>query len=349
MLLSKFEALWAHCGRRGQLLRLSLWLGVFGMLSAVLSTLFVTSGWVRYACAALTCVLWTGALSLLVRKLAPYLRFERDLRNLTAQAKHSGAQELLDNHMDTYQSLSTLLHTYLGAVHQSSANDLLLKQAQFSVLQNQINPHFLYNTLDAIRGEAVAMGADSIAQMTEALSRFFRYNISQQTAMVSVAAELDNIQNYFLIQKYRFGDRLILEVDTKEADGLDTHLIPKLTLQPLVENAIVHGIEPSPRAGTVRVRVTTTAKHLVIVVEDNGLGMTAEKLETFRRKLDTPVLDEFGQIKGGIALHNVHARIQTLCGAQYGLRVASAIGLGTEVEIFLPLLTRETVPAVAID
>lgn len=119
------------------------------------------------------------------------------------------------------------------------------RQAQYLALQNQINPHFLYNTLESIRSEAMEAGMDSVVCMTEALAHFFRYTISNMENMVTLEEELDNINTYFLIQKYRFEERigLTIEYDEEEHDLLNHCLLPKLTLQPVVENSIIHGIE----------------------------------------------------------------------------------------------------------
>ena len=116
------------------------------------------------------------------------------------------------------------------------------RQAQYLALQNQINPHFLYNTLEGIRSEAVAGGLNVVADMTEYLAKFFRYTISKVENLLSVTEELENIETYFAIQQFRFGDRLRLEIDDPEP-GIQNCQIPKLTMQPLVENAIIHGLE----------------------------------------------------------------------------------------------------------
>ena len=120
--------------------------------------------------------------------------------------------------------------------------DLNKRQAQYLALQNQINPHFLYNTLESIRGEALIAGLDSVADMTEALAKFFRYTITKVENLVSVEEELDNCETYFGIQKYRFGDRLNLHIEY-EPEDFDTIMncrIPKLTLQPVLELSLIH-------------------------------------------------------------------------------------------------------------
>ena len=115
------------------------------------------------------------------------------------------------------------------------------KQAEYLALQNQINPHFLYNALEAIRGDAICAGLDSVVDATEALSSFFRYSITGVDKLVTLEEEIENVEDYFVIQYYRFGDKMKLKIDYPEDEVI--HLkIPKLTLQPFVENAIYHGL-----------------------------------------------------------------------------------------------------------
>jgi two-component system sensor histidine kinase YesM len=220
------------------------------------------------------------------------------------------------------------------------------KQAQFLALQNQINPHFLYNTLEGIRGEALVAGLDSAAEMTEALSTFFRYTISNVEHLVTLEDELTNIENYYIIQQYRFGERLNLsiEIDPEEEAIVLQYRLPKLTLQPIVENAVYHGIEMKVGKGTVRIKVETTPKRLILIISDDGLGMEEDTLEELNQKLNHSSFDYVkpeSEEKGGIALVNVNRRIQLLFGEEYGLNVYSRRNVGTDVEITLPLIQKE--------
>lgn len=136
------------------------------------------------------------------------------------------------------------------------------RQAQYLALQNQINPHFLYNSLEGIRGEAISAGLNSLAEMTEALATFFRYIISNMEHLVTLEDELESIENYFIIQRYRFGERLNLniEYDYEEKDEILKYRLPKLTLEPIVENSIFHGIERKMGNGNISIRIDTTPK-----------------------------------------------------------------------------------------
>ena len=220
------------------------------------------------------------------------------------------------------------------------------KQAEYLALQNQINPHFLYNTLEGIRSEALIAGLDSVAEMTEALATFFRYTISQVENLVTLEDELENIENYYYIQQFRFGDKLTLNIeyecedDVSELDIL-RYRLPKLTLQPIVENSIYHGIERKIGKGHLTVKIGASDTRLRIKISDDGLGMSEEKLRQLNEKLKSLSLDAVegeASRKGGIAVVNVNNRIKLLFGEEYGIYVYSHEGTGTDVVISLPLV-----------
>jgi two-component system sensor histidine kinase YesM len=232
-----------------------------------------------------------------------------------------------------------------GFINTNEILKVSKRQAQFLALQNQINPHFLYNTLEGIRGEALGAGLHNVAEMTEALARFFRYTISNLDNFVLLEDELSNIENYFFIQQYRFGSRLQLVVeydDPRNSAAILRYKLPKLTLQPIVENAIIHGIERKVDTGTVRIKMETTQTRLLITISDDGVGMDELRLQQLNEKLNNSSLDYIkpdSEQKGGIAVVNVNKRIQLLFGEEYGICIYSTQGVGTDVEITLPLLT----------
>lgn len=221
------------------------------------------------------------------------------------------------------------------------------KQAEYLALQNQINPHFLYNTLEGIRSEALIAGLDSVAEMTEALATFFRYTISQVNHLVTLEDELANIENYYYIQQFRFGDKLALNIEYEhddETSQLDIlkYCLPKLTLQPIVENSIYHGIERKIGKGHLKIKIGVSDERLRICVSDDGLGMTEERLQKLNDNLKSLSLEDVSEgsgKKGGIAIMNVNNRIKLLFGEEYGIYVYSNVGAGTDVLINLPLVT----------
>ena len=214
------------------------------------------------------------------------------------------------------------------------------RQAQYLALQNQINPHFLYNTLEGIRSDAIVAGAQDIADMTEALSTFFRYTISNLENLVSLEEELHNVENYFRIQQYRFGERLQMRVEFDEGDKqelLRCHLL-KLTLQPIVENAIIHGLEQKLADGLLRIRLELTVTRLLITVSDNGVGMPEQKVDELNAHLNAAYFEtaKWQSSHGGIALINVNNRIKLLFGEEYGIYIYSVEGEGKDVRVTLP-------------
>lgn len=214
---------------------------------------------------------------------------------------------------------------------------LMRRQVELSFLQHQINPHFLYNTLDSIRSRALMDEQREIATMTEILSRFFRYCISQDDGLVRVGEELDHIRDYFYIQKFRFEDRFDVEIDVEREEILELFL-PRMTIQPLVENAMIHGLEKVEHKGMIRVRLFTAGDRLRITVSDDGFGMAREELLALNQRLRAPLLQEVAPQKerGGIAIRNVNARLRLLFGEESGIRYRSLLGEGTDAEVTMP-------------
>ncbi len=230
-------------------------------------------------------------------------------------------------------------------IDQDKKLDISQKQAQYLALQNQINPHFLYNTLEGIRSEALCEGVVVIAEMTEALSTFFRYTISNPDKLVTLEDELENIENFHTIQQFRFGDKISLHIEYGEEDRerimeILNLRIPKLVLQPVVENAIYHGLEPKLDNGIICIHIEQTEKRLVVRISDNGIGMEEYQVDEINRKFMGISLDEEKQEKkGGVALINVNNRIKLLFGEEYGMYLYSTKGMGTDVELTFPVMT----------
>jgi Predicted signal transduction protein with a C-terminal ATPase domain len=253
-------------------------------------------------------------------------------------------QELLDSPYRIFEEQQMVLKHFDSLLDQKNMIQLSTKQAELLALQNQINPHFLYNTLEAIRGDALCAGLDSIANTTEALATFFRYTITETGNLVTVQDELDNIDNYFKIQQYRFGEKFTMNVNFPPDDDVNSLLslkLPKLTLQPLIENAIFHGLESKAEGGSIDIGFETSASSLLISIRDDGIGIPEEKLAEINYKLEHLSLhranENSGQ-KGGIALFNVARRIKLLFGEDYGFHIYSISGLGTDVKIKIPII-----------
>lgn len=217
-----------------------------------------------------------------------------------------------------------------------------IEQSKLIALQNQINPHFLYNTLDAIRGDALDANCMEIASITEALASFFHYSISDLDRLATLAQELENVREYFRIQQFRFGENLKLEFQCEEDfDEICRFCIPRMTLQPLVENAISHGLECKEKKGTIRICLVQSQYELIIKVIDDGIGMEKEEVDKINEVLHssgTGHLKKEG--RGGIALTNINIRIKLIFGTEYGITLFSCKNVGTTVQINVPLVER---------
>ncbi|MDD2534771.1 MAG: histidine kinase [Eubacteriales bacterium] len=230
-----------------------------------------------------------------------------------------------------------------NSINTVYTSQLLRTQAEIHALQNQINPHFLYNTLETIRSQAIISKVPEIEEMSEALATIFRYEISSQGEMSTLAKELKCADDYLLIQQYRFKGRykIIKAIDSSNEDLMKCR-VPILTIQPILENAIVHGLEKKLDTGTITIRAEMTDAHIFIQISDDGIGMSEEVLEQLNKKLDSG--DTLGyepenrskDSGSGIALLNVNQRIKHFFGNEYGLSVLSTVDVGTFVDIVLP-------------
>ena len=233
-----------------------------------------------------------------------------------------------------------MMQTFHNMLEQKELVELHRSQAEYLALQNQINPHFLYNTLEGIRSEALIGGLPHVGEMAEVLARFFRYTISNVRVAVTVADEIENVRHYYQIQKFRFGDKIHLRIlfEEGEEEVIRKCRIPKLVLQPVVENAIRHGIEPMVEEGTVTIRFQILTERLLIVVSDNGVGMDEQSLLRLNKRLRSIQVEDEPSTDGhGVAMVNVNNRIKLLYGHDYGVLFYSTINLGTDVLISLPL------------
>lgn len=217
-----------------------------------------------------------------------------------------------------------------GLVSQIQQEEMKKAAAEIRALQSQINPHFLYNTLGSVKWIASMQQADTIVVMTEALIAMLRYAARAEGAMVSVREELDNLRNYMTIQQVRYYNRIRMDVFAD--DTLLDQRMPKLILQPIVENAIFHGLAEKEEDGVVTIRIARGDNCFAIDVHDNGEGMDEETFRLIKASLA-------GEADNGesIGLHNVQRRIQLHYGNRYGIDCDSAQGAGTTFRICLPV------------
>jgi len=273
--------------------------------------------------------------------MKPYQRIEKYLYSYN-QGYNTKIMNMAELSYSTEMERS--IHKIRKALDSHNAIQLSSKRAEYRVLQNQINPHFLYNTLESIRSDALSEGAENIADITEALATFFRYTVTKSEHLVTLEAELANAENYFMIQKYRFGDRIDMVIECDEE--VYGYLIPKLTLQPIIENGIIHGIEPKLEKGHLHIKVTQTEDRLIIQIGDDGVGMeesTVLKINEGINQINSDEADVGKLNKGGIALINVNNRMKMLFGEKYGIRLTSVKGFGTTVDVTVPLKKSQNV------
>jgi len=234
-----------------------------------------------------------------------------------------------------YNDLNSLIVRLKQLIDSEYTAGIMKKQAEIDALQSQINPHFLYNTLESIRGQAIAEEVEGIARMVKALADIFRYSITNKNAMVKLEEELKNIDNYLNIQQFRFDNKFIVIKDIEE-DTKDC-LIPKLIIQPIVENAIIHGLETKPGKGVIKIKSCSTTDSVIISVEDDGEGMEKETLDAINESLAHGVcLKKAEDIKVGLGLININERIKLIFDSNYGLKIYSVKQVGTKVELRIP-------------
>ncbi len=235
--------------------------------------------------------------------------------------------------------VNTMADKLKSMMEKSNLDAKKLRKAELRTLQAQINPHFLYNTLDAIVWKAEAGDKDEVIQLTSALSDFFRISLSSGADWIPISQEKKHIEGYLKIQQTRYRDIMNYEIDIP--DEMGDYYILKLLLQPLIENALYHGIKIKRGGG----KITVTGRHeegnLVFSVRDTGLGMTAQQLNNLneRMKQGQPTVSEGG---GGFGLVNVNMRIRLYYNLDDGLKIESG-SEGTEVRFIVPCKKREEI------
>lgn len=230
-------------------------------------------------------------------------------------------------------SMNTMIDKINELLEQVKTEQVRLRKAEFELLQSQINPHFLYNTLDAIVWLAEAGEQKKVVSMVGSLSDFFRISLNQGQDILDVREELQHVRSYLEIQQMRYQDILQYEICVPEE--LYSSRIPKITLQPLVENALYHGIKNKRGKGMIRIDGEMEDSDCILRITDNGRGMTPERLGQVRegiRNRNACATEIYG-------LYNVNERIRLNFGEKYGITITSTYGEGTCVTVRLPEYT----------
>lgn len=250
--------------------------------------------------------------------------------DLQARAPETPVTELAD----LTRSLNVMAGRLQDLIDENRREQENLKKSELRALQAQINPHFLYNTLDAIVWLAEAGQSREVIHITRALSDFFRISLSQGKDWIPLSEEIKHLTGYLTIQKIRYRDILDYEIDIPEA--LSDLQVLKLLLQPLVENAIYHGVKHRRGRGLVRVSGRVEKEWLILSVRDNGAGMLPERLEQVRAGLSAARGES-----AGYGLFNVNKRIQLYYNQNQGVGIESEAGVGTEVLLRVPVRTAQ--------
>lgn len=288
-----------------EMIRLSLWLAVLVLAAALLSS------W-----------LLSRLLSRPLRGLASAMeKFESDADHF-AYRPVEGTREVREL-SDSFGHMVLRIQQLMSTVRREEVN---LRKTELKALQAQINPHFLYNTLDSIAWMCEqGRNADAV-RMVHALARLFRISISKGHELIPIAREIEHAENYLEIQKYRYKNQFTYSFDVDP--GCLDYYCNKITLQPIIENAILHGLDLMVEEGRIHVYVGQEGEDILFRVEDNGVGMTAEQVRA--------ILDEDSQDRTGIGIKNVNDRLRIYFGKAYGLRITSELDVGTSVELRMP-------------
>jgi len=274
------------------------------------------------------CILYGASLSFVLYKylINPLKKMRKEM------AKVKTGNFNVNLHIDSKDEIGEINNGFIRMVRQldETINDVYIsklkqREAELTALESQINPHFLYNTLDSIHWLAVKHKNYDVSEQIEALAEIFRHVLNKGEPFVTIRQELDFLDSYMLIQKRKYGRRIRLIVEADQE--LMNRRIPKLILQPLVENAIVHGLEQIVEGGTIKVSISRVGQKIQFLVTDNGKGTDEIKIHQ--------MMSSAADTKNVFALKNIDDRIKLHYGLEFGLTFLSKPGLGTQVEILI--------------
>lgn len=240
---------------------------------------------------------------------------------------------------ETFNKMRSNFRELVKEIKQKSELDNLVKKMELKSLQSQINPHFLFNTLSMVAKMAYVEGAERTSELAESISTLLRYNLNKLNQPVVLRDEVEIIKEYFFIQQMRFGKRVTIETNI-DSSCLDIP-IPPLTLQPIVENAFIHGIEDYECGARLELIIYRKGDSVILEVKDNGKGMNEETKERLLRSEDPASVrgaDDAlgGETTGGIGMRNVRRRLQLFFHTEHVLEIDSNQGTGTTIRLILP-------------
>lgn len=254
--------------------------------------------------------------------------FEKNAENFSYRAR-GGSKEI----QALSQSFDHMVRQIQDLMNRVRQEEISLRKTELKALQAQINPHFLYNTLDAIGWLCEEERSRDAVEMVNALAKLFRISISRGHELITIEKELEHAGNYLKIQNFRYKNQFTYDFQVEE--DCFGYYCNKITLQPIIENAIYHGLDRMVDEGHIVVRVYGDGNDVVLEVEDNGVGMTKEQCRSILQK-------EPGDVSG-IGIKNVNDRIKIYFGEDYGIMIESEPDVGTKVKICMPKLKKEDV------
>lgn len=258
----------------------------------------------------------------------PIVNLAATMKNIeTGDMKRVSGQPFSNEIVQLYRHYNYMVEKIEDLMYQSKLSSEVLRKTELKALQAQINPHFLYNTLDSINWMALDYNAIEISKMVTMLSRLFRLSLNKGKSVCTVKSEIEHVRCYLEIQKIRFKDRFSYHIEVE--DEVLEYFMPKLILQPFVENSIIHGFDEMSKGGIIKIKAQICKRKLVFEITDNGKGMD-EELSSKIVVMDSK--------EGGYGIKNVNERIKYACGIEYGLKYIFEGEKGIQVRINLPLI-----------
>ena len=250
------------------------------------------------------------------------------LSPMSSPQYHDEIGDLIDTYNYMTRKMDQLMTEQAKAAEE-------LRIAEFHTLQAQINPHFLYNTMDMINWLAQQGRTAEVSLAVQKLSRFYKLTLSRKQSISTIASEAEHVSIYLQIQNMRYHDSISFVCDIP--DELMEYQIPKLTLQPIIENSVLHGILETPsKTGTIVLTGWLEDSDIVLLISDDGVGIPPEKLQTLLLENSYGITSASSGTN--IAVYNTHRRLQILYGEKYGLKYSSEFGKGTDVELRIPAI-----------
>ena len=291
------------------------------MVKRQLLEIFLLIGTILFLLAACSVAVFAGRITKPFQRLEQAMQnIEHGLKKVPIDEKGCFEAESLSRHFNE------MLEQIEQLMEEIKDKEKRLRTSEINVLHSQINPHFLYNALDTIVWMAEFNESEKVIEMTKALAQFFRLSLNGGNELTTIAKELDHVRQYLFIQQERYGEKLHYQIQCE--DDVAEVQIPKILVQPIVENAIYHGIRPLEGTGKVVIRAVRSEGGIVLQVEDNGVGFNPDEVQEEAEETIAKL--------GGVGIQNVDERVKLYYGAEYGVRIDSQVGVGTKVKIVLP-------------